>query len=115
MPLFWRKKEVKTKKFKYKPQTEPLQPVIEEIKAGNLPLDIKCKPKGKATAEARARYVEQRLHGIFADINKQFRAVGEEPIEWPIVSVKGKVVWLLDRKEKSLGALCTPDGREISL
>lgn len=100
---------MQTKKFKYNTKTEPLQPIIEEIKAGNLPLEQLCRSEGQA------RYVEQRLHGIFANINEQFEAAGEEPIDWPTVSVKGKVVWLLDQEEKSLGLLKTPDGREIRL
>lgn len=66
-------------------------------------------------SEGQARYVEQRLHGIFADINEQFREMGEEPIFWPVILVKGKVIRLLKREMKSLGLLKTPDGREIRL
>lgn len=99
--------------FQYDPLTEPLQPVMEEIKSGNMPFKVKCPNK------ARAIHTSQRLYMIFRWYKEQFKKQNLAPPLFPELKVrqaKQGPNWYVQIENKpNVGIMITKDGQRVEI
>lgn len=99
--------------FVYDPNTEPLQPIMEEIKLGNMPFKLRC------TDEAQARGKAQRLYAIFRWYKAQFKAQNLAPPEFPELNIRPAAegpIWYVYIKDKAnICTMVTKDGQKVEI